>query len=191
MGRPVQRDRHLRTHAGLDRLHRQPRALRARWSCSSGNAQAFRNYFSYRSNGFPKQEPTWYYVDYPGVRVVVLDSFAPTAATTQASFLDRALSDEEAALLDRAHARAGVLVGPGRASLAVHEHASGRIIERRNVDLVLSGHDHSYARGHRGRNGTVFVTSVSGSSTTRPAALGWEGRARTAASGRKAPRPTR
>jgi 3',5'-cyclic AMP phosphodiesterase CpdA len=37
------------------------------------------------------------------------------------------------------------------------------ILEARNVDLVLTGHDHSYTRGyHRRANGPVYVRSVSG-----------------------------
>jgi hypothetical protein len=37
------------------------------------------------------------------------------------------------------------------------------ILEARNVDLVLTGHDHAYARGYyRRANGPVYVSSVSG-----------------------------
>ena len=46
------------------------------------------------------------------------------------------------------------------------------LLDRYNVDLVLNGHDHTYARGHvpvrdtdesiTGGLGTVYITSVSG-----------------------------
>lgn len=142
-------------------------------ACSSGNAHAYRIYFPYSRNGFPKQAPTWFYVDYPGVRVVVLDSFAPDAATTQASFLDRALStNEQAFSVVLMHAPV-FSSAPGKSAIPAMRTIQ-RIIEKRNVDLVLSGHDHSYARGARSPHRTVFVTSVSGPSYAPVSRAGWD-----------------
>jgi hypothetical protein len=36
------------------------------------------------------------------------------------------------------------------------------VLEARGADLVLTGHDHSYARGQRSPTGPILVTSVSG-----------------------------
>ncbi len=134
--------------------------------CKSHNAQAFRNYFAFANNSYPKQAPTWFYVDYPGVRVVVLDSFAGDAATTQTSFLSSALAgNKQPFSIVLMHAPVFTSAA-GRRSLP-QARAIGRVIEKYDVDLVLTGHDHSYARGYRVPNRTVYVTSVSGPEVLR------------------------
>jgi hypothetical protein len=40
--------------------------------------------------------------------------------------------------------------------------AFGDLLEKHDVDLVLNGHDHTYARGFRTRNGPTYVVSVLG-----------------------------
>ena len=129
-------------------------------TCNALWAQGFRNYFAYAKNRFPKQSPMFYYVDYPGVRVVVLDTFSSDAATTQVSFLDRALATNKQPF------SIVLMHGPVYSSVAGRSSPVPakirQVIAKRNVDLVLSGHDHQYARGYRSPNRTVYVTSVSG-----------------------------
>ncbi len=129
-------------------------------NCRSGNAQAFRSYFDFPTNGFPDQGPTWYRVDLPSVRVVVLDSFGGRMED-QAAFLEQSLATSTrpwSIVLMHAPAFAS---RPGRTNADVRR-LWLPIIEAHKVDLVLSGHDHAYARGYLHQDGPVYVNSVSG-----------------------------
>jgi len=128
--------------------------------CRSNQAEAFRSYFDWPDNGFPEQGETWFHVDYQGVRVVVLDSFGGRMAE-QAAFLERALSENPTRWSIVLMHAPPFATRPGRANTEVRD-LWLPIIEKHNVDLVLSGHDHSYARGSRTPNGPVFAVSVSG-----------------------------
>ncbi|WP_068398800.1 purple acid phosphatase family protein [Kribbia dieselivorans] len=114
-----------------------------------------------------------YFTDYQGVRFIGLNTNLQNdkvAMQEQADFLDKALAEN-----------------PGKWSVVTFHHpvfatASSRnhqnvrdfflpIFEKHQVDLVLQGHDHNYARGgltnaNIGKsgisNGTVYVVSVSG-----------------------------
>ncbi len=135
----------------------------------------WRPQFAFPVNGAPGTTPeSNYYLDYQGVRIVVLNS--SENQESQARWLDRVLAES-----------------PARWTVAVHHHpifsAAGNrdneglrdawkpIYDRHGVDLVLQGHDHTYARGRTraesddpdaGSNpldeetGTVYVVSVSG-----------------------------
>ena len=114
-----------------------------------------------------------YYTDYQGVRFISLNTNVQS---------NRALMEEQAEFLDQA-----LEENPGNWSVVTFHHpvfsTTGTrnnqnvrdiwnpILQEHNVDLVLQGHDHSYARGHmrnesQGRseihNGTVYVMSVAG-----------------------------
>lgn len=130
-------------------------------SCRSGDAQGFRTFFSAPSNGWPDQRPTRYSFDQQGVRFVVLDAFG-SDLRAQARFLDARLQDDT-------YRWSVVLLHAGPfASRADRTNDAVRstllpVIERHDVDLVLSGHDHVYSSGYRGDpDSTVFATSVSG-----------------------------
>lgn len=116
---------------------------------------------------------TAYYTDYQGVRFISLNTNVQgnrALMEAQGEFLDKALEEN-----------------PGNWSVVTFHHpvfaTTGTrnnqnvrdiwnpIIEKHNVDLVLQGHDHSYARGNMVNaqqgssaihNGTVYVVSVSG-----------------------------
>ena len=144
----------------------------------------WRPQFSLPENGPSGLEETAYFLDYQGVRIVSLNSNEKQA--DQAVWLDKVLADN-----------------PGRWSILTFHHpiyssAKSRdntklravwqpVIDKHHVDLVLQGHDHTYARsglataatedhskegtdatndptGVRGRSatGTVYVVSVSG-----------------------------
>jgi Calcineurin-like phosphoesterase/Purple acid Phosphatase, N-terminal domain len=128
--------------------------------CRSKEAQAFRSYFDWPDNGFPEQGETWFHVDYQGVRIVVLDSFGGRMAE-QAAFLDKALAENPTKWSIVLMHAPPFATQPGRTNAEVRD-LWLPIIERHNVDLVLSGHDHSYVRGYRTINGPVFAVSVSG-----------------------------
>lgn len=133
--------------------------------------------FSFPTNG-PEEmaaahAESVYFTDYQGVRFISLNSNVQSNTAlmeAQAEFLDTALEEN-----------------PGRWSVVTFHHpvfatTSTRnnqavrdfwnpIFEKHNVDLVLQGHDHTYARGNmvnarkgasKIHNGTVYVVSVSG-----------------------------
>lgn len=127
--------------------------------------------FALPTNGPPGLEETVYYLDFQGVRVISLNS--NEHYREQAPWLDTVLTDN-----------------PCRWTIItfhhpIHSASKGRdnpiirglwqpIFDKYNVDLVLQGHDHAYARTglERAENvptgvakrsgGTVYVVSVSG-----------------------------
>ncbi|WP_311210430.1 MULTISPECIES: metallophosphoesterase family protein [unclassified Aeromicrobium] len=149
-------------------------------NCRSGQAQGFRTYFSSPSNGVTGQRPTWYRFDQQGVRFVVLDSFGSDLAA-QARFLD-------AQLQDNPNRWSVVLLHAGpfasradRTNSAVFSTVLP-VIEKHDVDLVLSGHDHVFSSGHRGDpDSTVFATSVSGPKYYEISRADWDRRGATRA----------
>lgn len=138
----------------------------------------WRPQFTLPEHGPAGLEETTYYLDIQGVRIVSLNSNEKQAE--QAKWLDRVLAEN-----------------PGRWSILTFHHpiyssAKSRdnvklrqawqpIIDKHKVDLVLQGHDHTYARSGlttgdsidaeknesrgvaaKGKGGTIYVVSVSG-----------------------------
>ncbi len=128
--------------------------------CESNDAEAFRSYFNWPDNGLPNQGPTWYSVDYQGVRFVVLDPFGGDF-DEQTEFLKQRLAANPNPWTVVVEHAPPYAPRPKRPNPDVRERW-GSLIERYDVDLVLSGHDHSYARGSLKPNGPVYVVSVSG-----------------------------
>ena len=127
----------------------------------------WRPQFALPTNGPENLAETCYFLDIQGVRFISLNSNEQQEA--QAAWIDELLRDN-----------------PNRWTVVTHHHpiyssAEGRdnpelralwqpIYDKHGVDLVIQGHDHSYARGNlaTGANmrspdrGTVYVVSVSG-----------------------------
>lgn len=125
----------------------------------------WRPQFTLPENGLPELPETNYYVDIHGVRVVALNSNLKHAE--QAAWLDKLLSSNR-----------------NRWTVVTFHHpifstARGRdnkdlraifkpVFDKHRVDIVLTGHDHSYGRSNvmtgenRREGGTVYVVSVSG-----------------------------
>jgi hypothetical protein len=132
----------------------------------------WRPQFALPEHGPASLEETAYYFDFQGVRVVVLNSNEQIEG--QAAWLDQVLADN-----------------PNRWTVLAFHHplfsttnrdnpevrqAWQPVIDRRRVDLVLQGHDHSYGRSglvseenlatglglREPSSGTVYVVSVSG-----------------------------
>jgi len=138
--------------------------------CRSGSGRGFRSYFQFPSNDFPDQRRTWFYVDQGPARVIVLDSFG-SDLRRQRSFLARAL---------RTNPRPWSIVlmhrGPF-ASVGDRRNTEMRrwflpTLEKYDADLVLAGHDHSYARGRKA--GVTYLTSVSGPKYYDTSARDWK-----------------
>lgn len=141
--------------------------------------------FTLPLNGVKGLEETVYYVDYQNTRIISLNSNEDP--NMQAAWLEEVLKDN-----------------PNRWSVVTYHHplysASARrdnpdlreawkpLFDKYRVDLVLQGHDHTYARGHarpysenivdgvnrRDYTGTVYVVSVSGGKMYNLEPTGWD-----------------
>ncbi len=135
-----------------------------------GLSSHWRPQFEYPRHGPEGLEETVYYVDYQGMRLVALNS--NEAIEKQAKWLDGVLSDNPNRWTVVTHHHPIYSSGEGRDNPELREHWEP-LYRKHGVDLVLQGHDHTYARG-RDRNlpagpnvrdeatGTVYVNSVSG-----------------------------
>lgn len=138
-------------------------------ACRSGNGAGFRSYFHGPTNGFPRQHRTWFHTDVGAARIIVLDSFG-SDLPRQRRFLRKALRTN-----DRPWSIVLVHSGPfaswpDRVSSTMRS-TFLRTLERHGADLVLSGHDHSYARGMKA--GVTYLTSVSGPKYYASSARDW------------------
>ena len=142
--------------------------------CSSGDAEAFRSYYTWPRNGVAKQGATWYYTDYQGVRFIVLDTFSGDI-DQQAAFLTKALkSNKQRWTVVLQHA--GPFASRSDRNNSKFRKALLPVYNKYKVDLVLSGHDHSYDRGYYGKNknSTVYAVSVSGKKFYDASAKDWK-----------------
>jgi hypothetical protein len=138
--------------------------------------------FTLPRNGVPGLEESSYSIDIQGVRIVALNSNERQAE--QAEWLDR--------LLEKNPNRWTVLTfhhpifsaSRGRDNKTLRE-TWQPVFDKHRVDLVLTGHDHTYARSNvmagvnvqAGSAGTVYVVSVSGPKMYRVEREPWMQRA--------------
>jgi 3',5'-cyclic AMP phosphodiesterase CpdA len=133
----------------------------------------WRPQFALPENGPEGLEETAYYLDYQGVRFIVLNS--------QEAILDSLLMNRQAAWFEKV-----AKDKPNRWTVVVHHHPiystkNGRdndewrvkmepLYKKYKVDIVLQGHDHTYGRGinmplgqsRKKPDGPIYVVSVSG-----------------------------
>ena len=111
---------------------------------------------------------TVYTVDYQDVRVIVLNS--NSLLEEQTEYVEEKLKESKAKWNIITCHHSVFSPAKGRDFQFARENWKP-ILDKYNVDLVLNGHDHTYARGHvpmrtAGPNsndlGTIYVTSVSG-----------------------------
>lgn len=133
----------------------------------------WRPQFALPRHGPEGLEETVYYLDYQGARIVSLNSNEKHAA--QKEWLDKVLSDNPAKWTIVTHHHPLYAAKPNRDNTALRA-VWQPVYDKHRVDLVLQGHDHSYARSGlmrwenvpTGANvrsrpaGTVYVVSVSG-----------------------------
>lgn len=145
----------------------------------------WKHQFTLPDNGLKGLEETVYYVDYQGTRIISLNSLR--MIDEQIAWVEKVLTDN-----------------PNKWTVITFHHPIFSASARRNnsdlrkkwkpvfdkymVDLVLQGHDHSYARGRadlheenvvggfnkRTHSGTVYVVSVSGGKMYQLRPNGWE-----------------
>ncbi len=134
----------------------------------------WRYQFTLPENGPEGLEESVYYVDYQGVRIVGLNSSVDR--DRQAEWLDKVLADNPNTWTVLTFHHPVFSASHGRNNETLREQWKP-VIDKYNVDLVLQGHDHTYARGNtlpaeaenqlsglntKDATGTVYVVSVSG-----------------------------
>ena len=125
-------------------------------------------HFTLPENGISGLEETCYYVDYQGVRFVMLNT--NEKKEEQAQWLDKLLSDNPNTWTIVSFHYPFYNTGSDHITQTTRE-IFAPIIDKYNADLALVGHDHTYARSFKlrggkiaaaGERGTVYVLSVSG-----------------------------
>ncbi|MCS6830973.1 MAG: metallophosphoesterase family protein [Armatimonadota bacterium] len=119
----------------------------------------WRAQFTLPENGIPALKESNYYVDFQGVRIISLNCMEHLQR--QAQWLERVLEDNPN------HWTIVTFHFPVFSSAQGRDNPQLRallkpILDRYRVDLVLSGHDHTYARSVPQQGGTVYVNSVTG-----------------------------
>jgi hypothetical protein len=123
--------------------------------------------FTLPENGLPELKETNYYVDIQGVRMVSLNSMK--MQQEQIEWLDRTLTGNPNRWTILTFHYPLYSSGKGRDNRKLREQWQP-VIDKHKVDMVLTGHDHNYARSNllagasvqAGAAGTVYVVSVSG-----------------------------
>ena len=126
-------------------------------------------------------EETVYYIDYQGVRIVALNSNREIEAQTK--WLKKVLSRNPNRWTVLTFHHPIFSSGDGRDNTRNRD-SWKPIIEKHDVDLVLQGHDHTYARGHvpirmmdtdsDSEIGPVYINSVSGPKMYEFMEGGWD-----------------
>jgi hypothetical protein len=127
----------------------------------------WRPQFTLPGNGVEGLEETNYYVDIQGVRMVSLDS--NVQQKEQGEWLDGLLTNNPNAWTIATFHHPIYSSSRGRDNKELRE-AWQPVFDKHGVDLVLTGHDHTYARSNlttgvaarSAKSGTVYVVSVSG-----------------------------
>ncbi len=136
----------------------QPRVLSSLW----------RPHFTLPQNGPEGLEETVYYIDYQGARIISLNSNQDREAQTP--WLENVLKNNPNRWTFITFHHPIYSASANRDNAAQRE-AWKPLFDKYQVDLVLQGHDHTYARGSNigngvtikdPKNGTVYVVSVSG-----------------------------
>lgn len=126
----------------------------------------FTRAFSLPANGLSDTQGTTYWFDYQDVRVVVLDGTSALdlgTAQAQARWLDGVLGSARTRWTIALIHQPMFSPRADRENALLVEHVLP-VLERRRVDLVLQGHDHTYGRrgGNAGLPTPQFLVSVAG-----------------------------
>lgn len=140
--------------------------------------------FAFPKNGPKGHEETVYYIDYQETRFISINSMVmyadPSSLDIQKTWLEEVLSDNPNRWTIITHHHPIYSAGNGRDNERFRDEFKP-IYEKYGVDLVLQGHDHTYARGGnllsgiQARNGIgpVYVVSVSGPKMYESALSDW------------------
>ncbi|WP_181407553.1 metallophosphoesterase family protein [Nocardioides sambongensis] len=138
-------------------------------------ASQYRAHYEYPRNGPITQRELVWYTDYQDVRFISLNGNAPLGGPDQAIWLKRLLADNPNTWTVVTFHQPMFSNTDGRDNIATRT-LWLPIFEKYGVDLVLQGHDHTYARGHLADNerpdgsvvGPVYTVAVSGSKYYEP-----------------------
>ncbi|MBM4763235.1 metallophosphoesterase family protein [Bacillus sp. B15-48] len=138
-----------------------------------GLSQYWRPQFALPENGPADMQENVYYTDYQGMRIISLDTNLRGADfDKQIVWLEEVLENNPNKWTVLTYHHPIFSNSPGRDNVEVRDKLLP-VVEKYSVDLVLQGHDHSYARGMvsnvaegtkamSSKSDTVFVVSVSG-----------------------------
>lgn len=138
-----------------------------------GLSQYWRPQFALPENGPKGLEETVYYIDFQGMRIISLNTNTKFVnLDTQVAWLEQVLANNPNKWTVLTFHHPIFANSPDRDNVEVREKLLP-LIEKYNVDLVLQGHDHSYARGqissppsgasfNSSKSGTVFIVSFAG-----------------------------
>jgi len=148
----------------------EPEFPRDRWL-----SPHWRTHFTLPIHGPEGLEETVYFIDYQGVRIISLNTEAMNLdeadAVRQAEWLETVLNDNPNRWTIMTHHHPMFSAGRGRPDNEMLNKHIRKLYERYRVDIVLQGHDHTYARGMNipeGKNlfdedsTVMYVVSVSG-----------------------------
>jgi len=141
---------------------------------SKGLSRLWRPQFTLPLNGPAGLEESAYYLDYQGVRIVMLNG--TEKLEEQAKWLGKLLAKDPQRWTIVCIHQPFYSTGEDRDN-PYNRMLFTKIFDKYNVDLLLQGHDHTYGRTYKLRNnakvgdneqGTVYVVSVSGPKQYEP-----------------------
>lgn len=127
-------------------------------------------HFTLPENGLPEFKETSYYVDYQGLRMIVINTRDNNKLNKQVPWVEDLLKNNPNKWTIISFHKPFYSAGRDRDNKSTRN-AFLPLFDKYNVDLVLTGHDHAYARTYKLKNGvkvpndakgTVYVVSVSG-----------------------------
>jgi Calcineurin-like phosphoesterase/Purple acid Phosphatase, N-terminal domain len=128
----------------------------------------WRPHFTLPENGPAGLEESVYFIDYQGVRFVMLNG--NEKLEQQVTWLDKVLSDNPQSWTIAAIHQPVYSTGKYRKK-KLKKSLFAPVFDKHSVDLVLQGHDHNYSRSYKIKNGqrveknekgTVYIISVCG-----------------------------
>jgi 3',5'-cyclic AMP phosphodiesterase CpdA len=163
----------------------QPRTAKEAGDNIRSLSVQWRPQFNLPLNGISGFEETVYYVDYQDARIISLNS--NRAPQEQIPWLEEVLSSNPRKWLIVSFHHPLYSASERRDNAALRD-AWKPLFDKYRVDLVLQGHDHSYARGRtrpfgenvvdglntRDYTGPVYVVSVSGGKMYKLEPTGWD-----------------
>jgi len=133
-------------------------------------SQMFLQHFTLPGNGLPEYKETSYFIDYQGVRFIMVNTNLEKKLNDQAVWLEGLLANNPNKWTVVSFHHPFYSAGRERDDKETRD-AFLAIVDKYSVDLVLTGHDHAYSRSFKLNNGvkvadnekgTVYVVSVSG-----------------------------
>lgn len=137
---------------------------------SDTTSTIFLEHFTLPENGLPKYKETSYYMDYQGVRFIMINTNQGNKLNEQTLWVENLLVNNPSKWTVVSFHKPFYSAGQDRND-ELTRNAFLPVFDKYNVDLVLTGHDHAYARSFKLKNGvkvsenekgTVYVVSVSG-----------------------------